>query len=102
METTFSIEFSLKTRDGLESFATFSVGNKREKAYAIFNQLKGEPDFTEKDILFVGLIETAVGLPVNLKMISCTLNQVAKNCRTITREIFKLKNIQGTDDEVRN
>ncbi|HEV8504457.1 MAG TPA: hypothetical protein VGQ53_03625 [Chitinophagaceae bacterium] len=100
METTFSIEFSMKTREGLESFATFSVGNKREKAYAIFNQLKGEPDVTEKDILFIDLIETAAGLPVNLKMISCTLNQLTKNCRIITRELFKLKNIEGGGSEV--
>jgi hypothetical protein len=100
METTFSIELSLKTREGLDSFATFSVGSKRERAYAIFNQLKGEPDVTEKDILFIDLVETAAGLPVNLKMISCTLNQLAKNCKIITRELFKLKNIEETDSEV--
>jgi hypothetical protein len=99
MKTTFSIELSLKTREGLERFATFSVGNKREKAYAIFNQLKGEPEVTEKDFLFIDLIETATGLPADLKMISCTLNQLAKNCKTITREFFKLKNMEGTETE---
>ena len=95
METEFSITFSLKTCDGLEPFGSFFIGNDREKANYIFQQLKGESNISERDVLFVEFIETTKGLPVNLKILSCTLEQLANNCRTITKELFKVKNIDG-------
>ena len=93
MESTFSITFSFKTSLGFECFANFSIGHHRKKAYDIFQQLKGETDIAEKDVLFIEFIETTKGLPINLKIISCTLDQLAENCKIITKELFKLKNI---------
>lgn len=100
MKPEFSITLSLKTCEGLEQFASFSIGNARKKAYAIFNQLNGKADVTDRDVLYVDLIETISGLPVNLKLITCTLDQLAENCRIITKEIFKLKNIEELKEEL--
>jgi hypothetical protein len=41
----------METVHGPEGFATFYIGNKREEAYAIFQQLKGSDDVNEKNFL---------------------------------------------------
>ena len=94
METQFYITLTLKTVKGPESFAKFFVGNNRRRAFAIFEQLKGTRDVSEKNVLYIDFLETKEGLPVNLDVITCTLNQLAENCRIITKEIFKLENLE--------
>ena len=94
METQFYITLTLKTHKGLESFAKFFIGNNRDRAFAIFEQLKGMHDISEKNALYVDFLETKEGLPVNLDMITCTLNQLAENCRIITKEIFISENLE--------
>jgi len=79
---------------GSENFAVFPIGNDRAYAYGIFEQLKGSHNINEKDFLFIDFIETKEGLPLNLKMISCSLSQLAQNCCIITKELFKLKNLE--------
>jgi len=94
METQFYITLTLKTVKGLERFAKFFIGNNRARAFAIFKQLKGMNEVTEKNVLYIDFLETKEGLPVNLDVITCTLNQLAENCRIITKEIFKLENLE--------
>ena len=94
MDTQFYIVLTLKTGKGPESFAKFFIGNNRDRAYAIFRKLKGTDKVNDKNILYIDFIETKEGLPVNLKMITCTLNQLAENCRLITKELFKLSNLE--------
>ena len=94
METQFYITLTLKTVKGLESFAKFFIGNNRARAFAIFKQLKGMHEVSEKNVLYIDFLETKEGLPVNLDVITCTLNQLAENCRIITKEIFKLENLE--------
>ena len=94
METQFYIELTLKTYKGVESFAKFFMGENREKAYTIFTKLTGTDVVHEKNLLHIDFIETIEGLPVNLKMITCTLDQLDDNCKLITKELFKLKNLE--------
>ena len=96
MESIFSIDMSFKISGGIENFGTFSIGNSRDRAIDIFKQLKGRSDITEREVLFMTFIETNNGLPVNLKIIGCTLDQLTENCKIIARELFKLKNIDMT------
>ena len=94
METQFYITLTLKTPRGLESFSKFFIGNDKERAFDIFQQLKGTHDVSEKNVLYVDFVETKNGLPVNLAVITCTLNELAENCRTITKELFKSENLE--------
>ena len=94
MDTQFHIVLTLKTSRGLESFAKFFIGNNRDRAYAIFRSLKGTDKVSEQSILYIDFMETKGGLPLNLKMITCTLNQLAENCKLITKELFKLKSLE--------
>ena len=90
MDTQFYIELTLKTPNGLESFAKFFVGNERQKAHTIFRKLSGSDNASERDVMYMGFMETKNGLPVNVDMITCTLNQLGDNCKIITKELFKM------------
>ena len=95
MDTTFYITFSMKTERGTDSFGRFYIGDNRDDAYLIFRKLKGSSEIAGPNVLFIDFMETVNGLPVNIKMIACTLEQLAENCRIITRELFKLYNLEN-------
>jgi hypothetical protein len=61
--------------------------------------LKGTTDIDEKNILHLDLMETRNGLPVNIQMITCTLEELAENCKIITRELFRLYNLEKRAEE---
>ncbi len=96
METTFYIVLSMKTGAAIESFGKFDIGNNRDHAYKIFKTLRGSSEADEKNVLFLELMETKIILPMNIKIISCTLgNELTENCRLITKKslnpkLFKL------------
>jgi hypothetical protein len=94
MRTTFYVILRLRTTDGFEAYGSFNLGNDREFANRIFGQLKGRELPQETDILHMDLMETKDGLPVNLRLISCTAEEVAANVKCITREMFKLLNLE--------
>lgn len=85
----------MKTPAGPESFARFFIGNNRATAYALFQSLKGTTDVDERNVLYLDFMETRDGLPLNLKLITCTLEQLAENCKLITKEVFKMNNLES-------
>ncbi len=93
-QTTFYIALNLRTCTGFECFGKFFIGNNQRLAKDIFSQLKRRNHVDEKSILQLDLMETVNGLPVNMQMISCSLEDLAENCKIITREIFKLFNLK--------
>jgi len=95
METQFYITITLKTHKGLESFAKFFIGNNRQSAFAIFKKLKGSTNVSERNILYFDFMEMQNGLPTNLDLITCTLNELADNCRIITKELFISENFEN-------
>ena len=97
METTFYIEFDMKTPDGFETFGCFDIGNDRQFALTLFSKLKGERKADETSILHMDLVEKFRGLPVGIQVISCTMDDLCGNVKTITRELFKRLSL----DEVR-
>jgi len=94
MESKFYILLSMKTPTGPESFAQYFIGNDRNAAQAIFRKLERTPDVDERNVLFLDFMETKDDLPVNLELINCTLEQLAENCKVITKEIFKINNLK--------
>ena len=93
-QTTFYIVLNLRTCNGYESFGKFFIGNDKRCATDIFDQLKRRNNLNEKSILQLDLMETINGLPANMEMISCSLDDLAENCKIITRETFKLFNLK--------
>ncbi|MBN8854248.1 MAG: hypothetical protein BGO55_07620 [Sphingobacteriales bacterium 50-39] len=95
MRTIFYVILRLRTIDGFESYGSFNLGDDREFAYGVFSQLKGRELPQETDMLHMDLMEAKEGLPVNLRVVSCTAEEIAANVKCITREMFKLLNLES-------
>jgi hypothetical protein len=93
-QTTFNIRLNIKTCQGFECFGKFFLGNKREFATAIFDQLKGEKTLDDKNVLQFDLVESINSLPASIQVISCSLEELAENCKLITKETFKVINME--------
>jgi len=94
MKTVFYIILNIKTVDGFERYGQFFIGNDEDFAYALFKKLQGIEDPDEHCALHLDFMETRHGLPLNLKVIGCTLQQLAENCKIITKETFRLLNLE--------
>jgi len=94
METQFYILLSLKTTQGYVDYGQYFFGNDREAAYNLFRQLKGDPGMAASCLLHIDLMETVDSLPVKIKSICCTLDELGANCKLIAKEIFRLKNLE--------
>ena len=93
-ETTFYIVLNLRTCNGYESFGKFSIGNNKRIATDIFPRPKGKQIVNDKSNIQLDLMELVNGLPVNIQMISCSLDELADNCKFITIETFRLLNLK--------
>jgi hypothetical protein len=94
MDTLFCLVITLKTTRGTENIGRFHLGEDREKANAIFRKLQGTSEVDESNMLSIEFRETKEELPFNIKMISCTLEQLAENCKMVTKELFKIYNVR--------
>lgn len=94
METQFYILLSLKTPQGFVDYGQYFFGNDREAASGLFGQLKGDKNLRETCPLHIDLMETVNELPVRIRTICCTLEELGSNCKLIAREIFRLKNLE--------
>ena len=93
-ETVFYVLLSIRTAAGFESYGQFFACNVREFATALFRKLKGKEEVDEKTVLTCELMETKKGLPLNLQIISCSLEEMAENCKIIIKETFRLLNLE--------
>ena len=94
--TTFFVVINMRTSQGFECIGKFFVGDSEKAAIGIFRKLKGRGTVDERSPLQLDLMESRNGLPVNINMISCSLDELGENCRIITRELFRLINIEHT------
>ena len=92
-QNTFYAVLSIRTADGFENFGKFNLGNNKEAASAIFRQLQGNSAVDEESMLTIDLVETINDLPVNVQILACTLDELACNCKIITKETFKIINL---------
>ena len=96
MAIEYRIALHARTASGFDTFGEFFIGNDCQVAKELFNTLKGSHDNIELGVLVMELQEINRNLPVDIQMIHCTLDQVAENCRLITKDQFKtfyLKNL---------
>ena len=93
MGVSFSIVLMMKSEKGFEPYGQFDLGNDRKLAHEVFSKLNGSRLVMEEHLLQLQFRETIQGLPVNMDLISCTLQQLEENCGIITKEIFKGYNL---------
>ncbi|HXS36845.1 MAG TPA: hypothetical protein VN721_09100 [Flavipsychrobacter sp.] len=88
-DTAFYIDLNVKKGDDYFGYGRFYIGDDANMAYELFSNLAGKPDIDREGVLRLDFMEMRKGIPVNIKMLNCTLEQVSKNCRMITKETFK-------------
>lgn len=93
MQTNFYIICHLATPTGPETYGRFEIGNDRNTAYRLFARLKGDKEVKGQNMLCLELMETMNELPVNVNILSCTLDELAENVRIITKEVFNQHNL---------
>ena len=93
MESLYYISINIKAVSGIDSYATYNLGEDREKAIAIFNLLKGSSNLSEHSVLTMDFTEMRDGIPFPITMLDCTFQEVVYNTKVITREIFKNLNL---------
>lgn len=89
MESKFQISLLIKTPAGFETYGNFDLGANRQRATAIVEQLKGTENISEHSILYMDFTEIQNGIPLPVRIVHCTLDDIAYNVRIITRDIFK-------------
>jgi hypothetical protein len=89
METKFQISLHMKTPSGFETYGSFDLGSDREQAIAIVEQFKGSDEKLENSILYMDFTEVQNALPLPVKLVHCTLDDISYNVRIITRDVFK-------------
>jgi hypothetical protein len=90
----FYINISIQTPEGFKQFGRFEFGHDRQAARDLFKRLKGSSSIDEKDMLYIEFMETVNGLPFNLDILTCDLQQLGTNTMLITQEIFRLSNLK--------
>jgi hypothetical protein len=93
-KTSFHIVLNMRTCTGIQSFGRFFLGSRKDFADGIFSRLMGKRNVTDKTVLYLELTETFNDLPVNMNFLSCTLEELALNCKMITKETFRLINME--------
>lgn len=94
MQTSIYIDISIQTPDGPLRFGRFDLGSNREAAYALFKRLKGSSEVNLKDMLYIEFMELVNGLPVNIDILTCDLQQLGTNSMIITQELFRIANLR--------
>ncbi len=89
MKTEYQISLHIKTPSGFETYGNFSLGSDRDQAMAIVEQFKGSDDKLENSILYIDFTEVKDAIPLPIKLLHCTLDDIAYNVRVITRDVFK-------------
>jgi hypothetical protein len=89
MATEHRIALHVRTTSGFETIGEFFIGGDRDTAHQLFKTLKGSPNDIDGGALFMELREIVRGLPIDIQMIHCTLDEVAENCRLIAKDQFK-------------
>lgn len=92
--TKFNLTLNIRVGEDFQCFGNFLLGSNRQFAEKILANLKGSKKITNKTILSLELVELKQELPVNIQMLSCTLDELTENCKMITKETFKLCNLE--------
>jgi hypothetical protein len=88
METNFQISLHIKTPAGFKTYGSFDLGSDKQQATAIVEQFKGMDNLSEHSILYMYFTEVRNGIPFPVRILHCTLDDIAYNTRIITRNVF--------------
>lgn len=94
METTYFIAINMKVAEGMIELGRFFIGSDKSWATESFGRLEGGPT-VEQSILRLDLLEKHQDIDLVLNQLSCTLEELERNCKLITVDAFKYFNLEG-------
>lgn len=94
MKTLFYIIVKMKIHDGMIECSRLSVGDQKEFAKDLFENLRGHLDPESAYVLRMDLIEEFPTHSVLIDTKACNLEELTENFRLITRETFKHLNLE--------
>ena len=90
----FYIVLNVKSGKDFQTYGKFFLGSSRKFADAVFRKLKGNKKVSNASVLYIELMETNNDLPINIQVMSCSLEELSENCKMITKETFKQCNLE--------
>ena len=85
------------------SYGKFLFGKNRDCANEIFALLTGKRDANHnKAAIQIELMEEFPNLPVTLGAISCSIDELKDNVSIITKEIFRLSQLENRALDIEN
>lgn len=84
----------MRVAEGYVETGRFYIGPDKDAAYEVFEQLKGTTSFEGTGMLRLDLVERDEKLNTVLRMLECTLCEITENVKVITRETFRLVNLE--------
>lgn len=88
-DKTYQLNIRINTPEGEQLVAKFFLGNSPHDAHYIFEQLEDRDTIDKGGFIYFEFAEVDNGLPVNLKIITCDLDQASANMKLILKELFK-------------
>ena len=88
------INLCVRTADGPKPFGSFNLGGNRQSATELFRRLKVSAELDVHDMLYIEFTEMLNGLPINIDIVTCDLQELGINCMLITQEVFRISNLQ--------
>ena len=96
MEALFSITAALHLKSNKITYGKFALGTHRGTALETFNLLKGKKEHKGPCSIQMELIQEGDDLPVPLCTIFCNLEDWKENAGIISREIFRIAQLEDT------
>ena len=96
MSHEYRIVVHLKTLRGFETFGEFFLGTNKQEANRFFRTLKGTAVQEQEGILMMELRTIYRGLPIDVEMRSCSLEELGENCKSIAKYVFTQNRLVGS------
>ncbi|WP_147273636.1 hypothetical protein [Pedobacter chinensis] len=94
METRFTISLSLQVPNGKLPYGRFMLGTEMKVAQEIFAMLKGKNEPIQGCCIQLELLEEIAALPVPIGVLNCCLEDLKENIAIISKEIFRISNLE--------
>jgi len=78
-------------------YGKFSLGWEKASSVEIFAMLKGKRDSDHVCSIQMELSQEIAGLPVPINIINCSLEELKENVAVISREIFRIAQLEDGD-----
>ncbi|KIA96602.1 hypothetical protein OC25_02385 [Pedobacter kyungheensis] len=98
MDMRFTITVSLQgPGEKKTTYGRFCIGDDKNIAMEIFSRLSGKPENDSGFALIMEFFEEVMGLPVPCGRLYCALGELKENIAFISKEIFRIANLENKD-----